>query len=202
MNDHSTLRSSVWLRAVAALAGLAVLAASAFAVYLYMNEKRLPSTPDLMRTAREPRALPELAFQDAQGKPVSLSDFRGKVVLLNVWATWCTPCRAEMPALDRVQQTLGGPGFEVVALSIDRGGPTAVRPFYNEIGIRTLAIYVDPSTQAATKLKTIGIPTTLLVDREGRELWRKTGPAEWDGPKYLDTLRGHIGAAASASDSR
>lgn len=202
MNDQPALRFPGWLRAAAALAGLAVLAALGFAIYLYMYEMRLPSEPDLMQSAREPRALPELPFQDARGKPMSLADFRGKVVLLNVWATWCAPCRKEMPALDRVQQMLGGSGFEVVALSIDRGGVASVRPFYDEIGIRTLAIYVDPSTQAATKLKTIGIPTTLLVDREGRELWRKTGPAEWDGPKYLDTLRRHIGTAPSASNQR
>ena len=167
-----------------------------------MNEKRLPSRSELVGSAREPQALPGPPFQDARGNAVSLADFRGKVVLLNVWATWCAPCRKEMPALDRLQQKLGGSGFEVVAVSIDRGGVASVRPFYGEIGIRTLAIYVDPSTQAATKLKTIGIPTTLLVDCEGRELWRKTGPAEWDGPKYLDTLRGQIGAAASASNPR
>lgn len=202
MNDQPALRFPGWLRAVAALAGLAVLAALGFAIYLYMYEMRLPSEPDLMQSAREPRALPELPFQDAQGKPMSLADFRGKVVLLNVWATWCAPCRKEMPALDRVQQQLGGPGFEVVALSIDSGGVAPVRRFYDEIGIRTLAIYVDPSTQAATKLKTIGIPTTLLVDREGRELWRKTGPAEWDGPKHLESLRRNVGAAAPASSLR
>ena len=202
MTDHSTLRASRWPRAVAALAGVAVIAASGLAIYLYTNEKHLPSGPDLMRPAREPRVLPELPFQDARGTPMGLADFRGKVVLVNVWATWCAPCRKEMPALDRLQQKLGGSGFEVVALSIDRGGVASVRRFYEEIGIRALAIYVDPSTQAATQLKAIGIPTTLLVDREGRELWRKTGPAEWDGPKYLDALRRHVGAGASASNPR
>jgi len=102
MTDRSTLRSSGRLRAVAAAAGLAVLAASGFAVYLHTNEKRPSSEQDLMRPAREPRALPELPFQDAQGKLISLADSRGKVVQLNVWATWCAPCRKEMPALDRV----------------------------------------------------------------------------------------------------
>jgi thiol-disulfide isomerase/thioredoxin len=202
MNGHPAPRSAGGLRIVLALAGLAVLAASGLGIYLATGERRPASEAGPPQPLREPRPVPELRFQDARGKPMSLADFRGKVVLLNLWATWCTPCRIEMPALDRVQQQLGGPGFEVVALSIDRGGPDAVRPFYDEIGIRALAIYVDPSTEAMTKLKAIGIPTTLLIDREGRELWRKTGPAEWDGPQYVDALRRQIAAAAPTSGVR
>lgn len=133
----------------------------------------------------------ELRFQDAEGKPRALSDFRGKAVLLNVWATWCVPCREEMPALDRLQQKLGGATFEVIALSIDRGGIAAVRRFYDEIGIRRLAIYVDSESEVISKLRVLGIPTTLLIDAEGRELWRKTGPDKWDEPPMFDRLRGH-----------
>ena len=127
----------------------------------------------------------------------ALSDFRGKVVLLNVWATWCAPCRKEMPALDRLQQTLGGAEFEVVALSIDGGGAAAVRRFYDEIGIRSLALYVDSTMAASGKLRTVGIPTTLLLDREGRERWRKTGPAEWDSPEIVESLRAKLPGGAS-----
>jgi thiol-disulfide isomerase/thioredoxin len=113
-------------------------------------------------------------------------------VLLNVWATWCTPCRKEMPALDRLQQQLGGRDFEVVALSIDRGGNPAVAAFYREMDLRALAVYVDPTSEATSTLRTVGIPTTLLVDRQGRELWRKTGPAEWDRADFVELLRSYL----------
>jgi len=109
--------------------------------------------------------------------------------LLNIWATWCVPCREEMPTLDRLQQKLGGPAFEVVALSIDSKGIPAVRQFFEEIGVRSLAVYVDPSMQAMEKLRIVGVPTTLLIDREGRELWRKSGPAQWDSPDVIQRLR-------------
>lgn len=94
-----------------------------------------------------------------------------------------------MPALDRLQQKLGGRDFEVVALSIDRGGAADVRRFYDQIGIRALEIYVDPESEVTGKLKTLGVPTTLLIDRAGRELWRKTGTAEWDAEDVVQSLR-------------
>ncbi|CAN7492953.1 TlpA disulfide reductase family protein [Pararhizobium sp. LjRoot238] len=136
-----------------------------------------------------PAPVPELQFADGEGKPRSLADFRGKVVLLNVWATWCLPCRKEMPTLDRLQAELGGSAFEVVALSIDRGGADAVRKFYTEIGIQHLAIHVDASSQVAFALATAGLPTTLLFDAEGRELGRLIGPAEWDAPDMVAFLK-------------
>ena len=117
-----------------------------------------------------PRPLPELRFADAGGRKLTLADFRGRLVLLNLWATWCVPCRKEMPTLDRLQARLGGPGFEVVALSIDREGVSAVQPFYKELGLKALRIYVGQSGEAADKLGAPNIPTTLLVDRNGREL--------------------------------
>jgi len=136
-----------------------------------------------------PAPVPELQFADGEGKPRSLADFRGKVVLLNVWATWCLPCRKEMPTLDRLQAELGGSAFEVVALSIDRGGADAVRKFYTEIAIQHLAIHVDASSQVAFALATAGLPTTLLFDAEGRELGRLIGPAEWDAPDMVAFLK-------------
>jgi hypothetical protein len=102
-----------------------------------------------------------------------------------------------MPALDRLQQTLGGPDFQVVALSINSGGAAVVRQFYDEIGIRSLSVYVDPSMEASGKLRAVGIPTTLLIDREGRERWRKTGPAEWDSPEIIESLRAKLRGGAS-----
>lgn len=136
-----------------------------------------------------PVAVPELQFTDGEGQPRSLADFRGKVVLLNIWATWCLPCRKEMPTLDRLQAALGGDRFEVVALSIDRGGVDAVKSFYAEIGIQHLAIHVDTSNQVGFALATAGLPTTLLIDAEGRELGRLIGPAEWDAPEMVVFLK-------------
>jgi len=136
-----------------------------------------------------PKPVAAIKLDDAQGQSRNLADFKGKVVLLNIWATWCGPCRKEMPALDRLQAALGGPDFEVVALSIDRGGMDAARKFLADIGIRTLAIYLDSSGQALRTLSALGLPTTLLIDREGREIGRLIGPAEWDSPEMIEFVR-------------
>ena len=129
-----------------------------------------------------PEPLPEVTFTDATGAARSLKDFAGKVVLLNLWATWCTPCREEMPGLDRLQKSLGGDKFEVVALSVDRGGVDASRKFLDGIKVERLKVYVDASARAGGALKAVGMPTTLLIDGHGREIGRYVGPAEWDGP--------------------
>jgi thiol-disulfide isomerase/thioredoxin len=139
-----------------------------------------------------PRLVPVLPFADGEGKAIDLDAFRGKVVLLNIWATWCGPCRKEMPTLDRLQAALGGPDFQVVALSIDRAGLEPVRKFYAEIGIRNLALYIDSSGKAAITLNAFGLPATLLIDRQGRELGRLIGPAEWDTPEMIAFLRGVV----------
>ena len=136
-----------------------------------------------------PQPVPALAFVDRDGVAKSLADFKGRVVLLNIWATWCVPCRAEMPALDRLQAKLGGPDFEVVPLSIDRKGLEVVKPFYAELGLKSLGIYLDQSGNAANALDAVGVPTTLLIDRDGRELGRKLGPAEWDQPDAVAVIQ-------------
>lgn len=143
-----------------------------------------------------PRPLPAVAFTNGAGRPLSLAQFRGRVILLNVWATWCAPCRREMPTLDRLQAKLGGSDFEVVALSIDSDGPDAVRKFYDDLGIRHLRIYNDATTDSTTRLKIPGVPATLLIDRAGREIGRALGPAEWDAPDVIETLRAERAAAA------
>ena len=140
-----------------------------------------------------PRPVPALAFVDRDGTAKSLADFKGRVVLLNIWATWCVPCRAEMPALDRLQAKLGGADFEVVALSIDRKGAEVVKPFYAELGLKALGIYIDQSGNAAHTLETVGVPTTLLVDRDSRELGRWLGPAAWDEPGAVALIQRAIG---------
>ena len=141
----------------------------------------------------KPRPLADVAFQDGAGRKLALTDFKGKVVLLNVWATWCSPCRKEMPTLDRLQAKLGGKDFEVVALSIDRDGPDVVRKFFKEIGVRNLALYIDPTMEAQSKLQLVGVPTTLLINRDGREVTRYTGVAEWDRPEVIGTIERYMG---------
>ena len=195
--NAEALRPARRLRTALVLAAFAVLVASAFGIYRAATDEKPSLGGGFTRGAGAPQPVPELRFQDARGKTLGLSDFRGRFVLLNVWATWCAPCRKEMPALDRLQQQLGGPEFDVVALSIDRGGAVAVQAFYEEMDIRALAVYVDRASEATSKLRTVGIPTTLLVDREGRELWRKTGPAEWDSGDFLESLRRHMRGPAS-----
>lgn len=198
---------------------LAVLAGLALTVYL--NETT--TVPDPRQTAiaslvpdsrshlqfkllQEPRPLPELRFTDVSGRPMTLRDFRGKVVLLNLWATWCGPCREEMPALDRLQAKLGGPDFQVVALSIDQGGVAIIQDFYRELELKALGIYNDPAMMAPSTLNVLGIPTTLVVNRENQEISRYLGPAEWDSPEIMaliqDVLRPESVAGSVSKDPR
>jgi thiol-disulfide isomerase/thioredoxin len=127
-----------------------------------------------------PQPLPAFTFQDADGKPLTIADFKGKVVLLNLWATWCAPCRLEMPALDRLQAAIGSDKFEVVALSLDKDGVDKARKFFADTKIANLKFYIDPTGTEGFNLKPVGLPTTFLVDAEGREIGRLAGPAEWD----------------------
>ena len=130
-----------------------------------------------------PEPLPKVAFVDAAGKERSLDDWKGKVVLLNLWATWCVPCRKEMPGLDRLQGELGSDKFEVVAVSVDRTGTAGAKKFLDQIKVEKLAVLADPSARMGATLRAIGMPATLLLDAEGREIGRMVGPAEWDTPE-------------------
>jgi thiol-disulfide isomerase/thioredoxin len=138
---------------------------------------------------KEPQPLPEIKFQDAEGRERTLADWRGKVVLLNLWATWCLPCRKEMPALDRLQSELGSDKFEVVAVSVDRKGIEASRKFLDDTSVGKLALYVDSSTRLTSDLKAVGLPATLLIDAQGREIGRLLGPAEWDSEDAKRLIR-------------
>lgn len=147
----------------------------------------------------EPQPVPAVAFVDDSGRQRSLSDFKGRVVLVNLWATWCAPCREEMPTLDRLQQRLGSDDFGVVALSVDQAGSEAVRDFYQEVGLKHLQLYIDSSAQAAVTLDAIGLPTTLLLDRRGREVGRKLGIADWDHPEVADFVQELVAKPDAAS---
>jgi thiol-disulfide isomerase/thioredoxin len=124
--------------------------------------------------------LPEARFQDAGGRERSLAEWRGKVVLVNLWATWCIPCRKEMPALDRLQMALGSGQFEVVAISVDRTGLPGARKFLDEAKVERLALYADATARLASTLQAVGLPATILLNSEGREVGRLFGAAAWD----------------------
>jgi thiol-disulfide isomerase/thioredoxin len=139
-----------------------------------------------------PASVPDLSFTGGDGKPLTLADFKGRVVLLNLWATWCGPCVEEMPSLDRLQARLGGPDFTVLALSLDRQGPSLVAPFLEKLAVRNLAMYLDTGNAAMRALKIRGLPTTVLLDRDGREVGRIEGAAAWDSPAAEALVRFHI----------
>ena len=122
----------------------------------------------------------------------TLDAFHGKVILLNIWATWCPPCVTEMPTLDRLQADLGSGKFEVVTLSIDTGGTPVVRRFFDKLGIRHLKLYVDPTQLSFTNLHIVGLPTTLLINTDGKEVGRLIGPADWNAPDMEDFLKGFM----------
>jgi thiol-disulfide isomerase/thioredoxin len=129
------------------------------------------------------KTLPPLAFKDASGADKTLADWRGRTVLLNLWATWCVPCRKEMPALDALQARLGGPDFDVVAVNIDTRDTDKPKAWLKDAGIGKLGYYADNSAKVFQDLKAagkaFGMPTTLLVDPNGCELAALAGPAEW-----------------------
>jgi thiol-disulfide isomerase/thioredoxin len=142
----------------------------------------------------EPLPAPDIAFTDLQGAAKNLSDFRGRVVLINLWATWCAPCIEEMPSLIRLQEAVGRRDFLVLALSSDRGGARVVGPFVERHGLERLAVHLDPKGTATRALGARGLPTSILVDRAGREVGRMLGAAEWDSPPLLDLVRGVVDA--------
>ena len=139
-----------------------------------------------MLAADPPQSLGSLAFNGPDGKPMTLADRSGKTVLVNLWATWCAPCRAEMPALDHLQQVRGGTDFEVVAINVDTGDDVKPKKFLAETGVKTLAYYRDASMGAFNMLKekalALGLPVTLLVDPQGCLVAAMNGPANWAGP--------------------
>lgn len=139
-------------------------------------------------------ALPEFSFEDvAAGKTLSMKDYAGRVVLLNLWATWCAPCLREMPALDKLKAEFSGKDFEVVALNIDKGGPEKPKRFLADAGIKSLALIHDKDGKAFAGLKIVGMPTTLLIGRDGREIGRLVGPAEWDSEDAKALIKAAIG---------
>src|ERR1700675_2187788 len=142
--------------------------------------------------ATAPLLLPDLAFEDAEGKPKKLSDWRGRTVLVNLWATWCVPCRKEMPALEGLQTKLGGPNFEVVAVNIDTRDPEKPKNFLKAADLTRLGYFSDQKAKVFQDLKVIGralgMPTSVLVDGQGCEIATIAGPAQWDSDDALKLI--------------
>ena len=151
--------------------------------------------------AAAPLRLPDLAFEDADGKPKNLSDWRGRTVLVNLWATWCVPCRKEMPALESLQTRLGGPNFEVVAINIDTRDPEKPKKFLKEADLTRLGYYSDKNAKVFQDLKAIGralgMPTSVLVDGQGCEIATIAGPAEWGSDDALKLVKAAMQPAAA-----
>ncbi len=150
-----------------------------------------------VNVAKSPLKLPDLAFNDADGKPLTLAHWRGRTVLLNLWATWCVPCRKEMPTLDALESRLGGANFQVVAVNIDTRNPDKPKAFLKEIGVSKLAYYADPDAKTFQDLKAIGrafgMPTTLLIDPQGCEIGTIAGPAEWASDDAVKLIQAALG---------
>ena len=151
--------------------------------------------------ATTPLQLPNLAFDDANGQPRKLSDWRGKTILVNLWATWCVPCRKEMPALDRLQEKLSGPNFEVVAINIDTRDPEKPKNFLKDAKLTRLGYFSDKNAKVFQELKAIGralgMPTSVLVDGSGCEIATIAGPAEWDSDDAIKLIKAAVGPAAA-----
>jgi thiol-disulfide isomerase/thioredoxin len=137
--------------------------------------------------AATPQPAPAFAFTDMAGKAAGLADFKGGVVLLNLWATWCQPCLKEMPSLAALQQRLG-PSLTVLALSEDRGGAATVTPFVEKHGLDKLKVYLDPKSTGTRAFEARGLPSSFLIDAEGRVLGKVEGGADWDSPQMRDAL--------------
>lgn len=150
---------------------------------------------EVYRPDNPPKAAPAVTFTDAAGRQLSLADFRGKVVLLNFWATWCGPCVKELPSLDRLQAKLGSDRFTVVAISVDRQGLDVVRPFLAKAAIRSLTTYTDPHGDSMRAFGVQGLPTSFIIDRAGREAGRLEGMANWNTPEAEALMRYYIGPA-------
>jgi thiol-disulfide isomerase/thioredoxin len=151
--------------------------------------------------ATTPLKLPDLAFEDADGKPKKLSDWHGKTVLVNLWATWCVPCRKEMPALERLQTKLRGPNFEVVAINIDTRDPEKPKKFLADANLTQLGYFNDQKAKVFQDLKSIGralgMPTSVLVDGQGCEIGTIAGPAEWDSEDAIKLIEAAVKPSAA-----
>ncbi len=147
-----------------------------------------------------PRPAPVGSFTGPDGTEIPLEAFRGRTVLVNLWATWCAPCVKELPELDALQAAMGSEDFEVVVISVDRGDSDTPRAFLADLGIETLAFYHDPTTRFAQAFETFALPVTALINAEGQELGRLIGPADWNAPEARSLIANLAGMPAPSDE--
>ena len=135
-----------------------------------------------------PQEVTDFVFSDGSTRDLTLAHFRGTPILVNVWATWCPPCKEEMASLDHLALLFANKNIKIVPISIDVSGALTVRSFYERLGLNNLSIYVDPSKNVMDALRITGIPTTILIGRDGREIGRMVGPAQWDAPASVTRI--------------
>ena len=169
------------------LVHLAIIVLAALALNLALQYFR--TKPEAVIVFHEtPRAVAAESFMDGQGRMVTMADFKGRVIVLNIWATWCLPCIEEMPSLDNLQGVLGDEDFQVVALSFDKTGLREIEYFFAQNELENLTIYRDEAQKLFDQLAVVAIPTSLIIDRQGREIGRMVGPATWDSDRMIATL--------------
>jgi thiol-disulfide isomerase/thioredoxin len=149
----------------------------------------LPTAIQQLQWHSSPKPIASITFKGRDNQELKLATFVGRPVLLNLWATWCAPCIAEMPALDQLQASFPNDTLAVIALSLDRGGLADIQPFWKDSKISSLKMYFDPTMSASQALGVRGLPTTLLINKEGQELARMEGPAEWADHKVIEYFR-------------
>lgn len=184
------------------LAALAVVIGASLAPITGLGAEEPPLTgvfKDNFNPLDPPVPAPQTAFADANGQTITLKDFLGKVVVLNFWATWCAPCVREMPTLDNLQAQLGGSEMAVVAVSEDRGGAKVVQPFMKRYALRHLEVYLDRKGALRREFGATGLPTTLVIDTEGKVVGGLQGPAEWDSEEALALIRFYMSRAKGAA---
>jgi thiol-disulfide isomerase/thioredoxin len=210
MSSKSNIAFSRWRAGLVGL-GLVLFLAGAYGLYAREDAKPPEAAPAIGgeapdRVTRdlatgtlaafvvhpEPKPVAEITFVNDEQTSLSLAQWKGRVVLVNLWATWCGPCRKEMPELAELQQRLGSEDFEVVAISVDRQGAEVARPFLESVGAEALKLYLDPSTKVLTDFKAVGLPASILIDRAGREVGRMFGPADWASPEALRLIEAAI----------
>jgi thiol-disulfide isomerase/thioredoxin len=176
------------MKSTVAAAVMFLLVAPAFGA----ADEGAPDMPDRTKLGEfvpssPPFPAPAISLTDSGGHSVELADLKGKLVVVNLWATWCEPCLREMPSLERLQSRLGE-RLAVLAVSEDRGGNKAVEPFIAKLGLKSVKIYIDPKSEVGHAFGARGLPTSFLIDRGGKVLGHVEGAAEWDSPKILGVL--------------
>ena len=174
------------------LIGLIFISSIVFLFFISFGIKKNNTNYDkVFLEPNKEASLREINFYDIENNQFFLEDFKGKVLLINLWATWCLPCKIEMPALDRLQASIGDDNFEVIAIAVEKTNILKIQEFYQEIGLNNLKIYHDNSTKSGLYSKAKGLPLTFLVDHEGNEVGRRDGPWEWDDDEVIEIIKSY-----------